>query len=1009
MGIKCPKCNTDNPDTQSFCGDCGTQLGTPKDSPVHTKTLETPFPQFKPGTSLANRYEIINELGKGGMGEVYLAEDTSLKRRVAIKVLPQPFALDKERLARFEREARLLASLNHPNIATIHGLEKSNGQQFLVMELIEGETLRERISKGSIPVEEALEICRQLAEGLESAHEKGIIHRDLKPSNIKFTPEGKVKILDFGIAKAFHELPYDTDSEKGPPIVDEMTRPGMVLGTAAYMSPEQAKGKAVDKRTDIWAFGCILFECLTGKRAFKGETSNETFASILKGEPEWGTLSAAVPAGIHTLVRRCLRKNKNRRQHDISDARIEIEDSLISPQGIDQIETSIAGKLGWRHVIPMILGAVLVTALIMSLVKSNRKSPEEGPVVRSEIGVEPAKRLGASDAPEQRAGNWRPSRTSIALSPDGSLIVFEGVDENGSQLYKRTLGKGISEPIADTEGGQDPFFSPDGSQIGFYANRKLMKIRTNGGMATPICDTGRPFGASWGPDDMIVYSNSSKLKVIDASGGNPEILTERDRENGEVAHISPHVLPGGKAVLFSIQTSANPWYDPKVAVLSLKTKNWKTLIDEGADARYSPTGHIVFARQGTLWAVPFSLNRLELTGEAKKVISDVMQAVNANNTELRTFAAQFSFSKTGILAYVPGGIYPIFDSCIVIVNKDGIMNPLIKAAGSSFFPRMSPDQKKIVYRTYGENREIWTFDIEAEFSQPLVRARYNESLARPIWTPDGMKVTYQHTDAERSAIYWTNADGTGEPELLIENGAPNSWSPDGKRLAFVRFEVGSGSDIWILSRENKKAKPFLKSQSFEEFPEFSPDGKFLAYSSNKTGRMEIYVTPFIGAPIEIPVSNEGGLIPVWSPDMKQLYYIEIWQTPRVKMMVADINTTPSFKVIDRRVLFDYWGLVSLGDPVRAFDIHPDGQGFIFRALFYGGKAINFSDIPQDLLDGLASQNKISLAWFRRWLKEDKDQILSPELKRMLQGQTVTRINIVQNWFEELKRLVPPCK
>ena len=331
MSHKCPNCNTDNPDTQSYCGVCGTKLGTPEDIPFHKKTLETPFPQFSPGTSLAGRYEIIKELGKGGMGEVYLAEDTNLKRQVAIKVLPKAFAFDDERLARFEREARVLASLNHPNIATIHGLENEDGQQLLVMELVEGETLAERIEKGPLSLEETLDVSRQIAEGLESAHEKGVIHRDLKPGNIKLTPEGAIKILDFGLAKAYQEEPEAVDLSKSPTLTDRMTQPGVILGTAAYMSPEQARSRPVDKRTDIWAFGCVLYECLTGKMAFPGETFSDTLAHILKGEPDWSKLPLSTPTSIKALLRRCLQKELKSRLRYIGDARIEMDEAESPP------------------------------------------------------------------------------------------------------------------------------------------------------------------------------------------------------------------------------------------------------------------------------------------------------------------------------------------------------------------------------------------------------------------------------------------------------------------------------------------------------------------------------------------------------------------------------------------------------------------------------------------------------------------------------------------------------
>jgi serine/threonine protein kinase len=1001
--MKCPKCHLDNPDDSKFCKECGTNITSVEEAPAFTKTLETPFPQLAKGATLGDRYEIQGELGKGGMGEVYLAEDTNLKRQVAIKVLPQQFALNKERLARFEREARLLASLNHPNIATIHGLEKSDSQQFLVMELVEGETLRERLIKGALPIEEALEICKQIAEGLESAHEKGIIHRDLKPSNVKVTPEGKVKILDFGIAKAFREQSDETDISKSHAITDEMTQPGMILGTAAYMSPEQAKGRRVDKRSDIWAFGCILYECLTGKRPFGGETASEIIASILKSEPEWIEIPTATPRGILVLIRRCLQKDINRRQHDISDARIEIEDALEGPEGADLAGATVTGKIGWRHLVPWIICTAVITAVLTILIMMNQAPSATSLVIKSDIGVEPAKRLGGSGSTERRAGYWRPSRTSFALSPDGRIVIFEGVDDSGGQLFRRDLGLEKAEPIAGTEGGRDPFLSHDGQHIGFYLNGKLMRIPIDGGLVAPICDTGVPKGASWGPDDKIVFSVSANLYQVTAAGGSPEILTEPNREKGEIAHLLPHFLPDGNTVLFSIRTSPFSRNDPLIAVLSLETMQWETVIEEGADARYSPTGHIVFARQGMIMAAPFNLNRLKVKGEPKPILPDIMQAINASNSGLLTYAAQFSFADSGTMIYVPGGGYPERETRPVLVYKNGTIKPLNEIEGGFSNPRVSNVRKKIAFNNNGE---IWLYDMHEGFYEPLVRSDSHLRTNRPVWTPDGKRLAYQHTDAEKTSIYWTDADGSEKPELLVENGRPSSWYQDGKSLAFVRYGSGTRYDIWIFTSETGEAKPLLNSQYYEQHPEFSPDGRFLAYASDNTGQAEVYVTPYPGNPKPKRVSNQGGHSPVWSPDMKHLYYLEISQTPRAKMIVVDIRSDPSFQILSRRVLFDSWGLGMNSTPLRGYDILPDGQGFVCSGYHFGGEAIKYSAIPRDILDGLASQNRKSLAWFERWLRQDKEREFSPELERMLQGLTVTKINIVQNWFEELKRLVP---
>ncbi len=491
MAVKCPKCQTDNPDTSSYCADCGTQLIQQKDTPAVTRTLETPFPQLSPGTSLANRYEIIRELGKGGMGEVYLAEDTTLKRQVAIKVLPQQYALDKERLTRFEREARLLALLNHPNIAIIHSLDKFDGQQFLVMELVEGDTLAERLKKGPLPVDEALEVCRQIAEGLESAHEKGIIHRDLKPGNIKITPGGKVKILDFGLAKAFHEEPEAADLSQSPTLTDRMTQPGMILGTSFYMSPEQVRGKVVDKRADIWAFGCCLYEALTGKIAFLGETISDSIARVLEREPDWDALPEATPGQIRVLIQRCLRKDPKRRLHHISDARIEIEDTLEQTL---QLPSSLAATQHWMLRRPLRVWSLLVFAIIATAVTVWILKPP------LRLHAPSSTSLGIILPRNQYLVTGFAS--NVAISPDGRNLVYVGGSSGLSlrrQLYLRTLDSFTANPIPNTEDASVPFFSPNCQWVGFFAEGKLWKVPITGGMPVAICDAARICtGASWG-------------------------------------------------------------------------------------------------------------------------------------------------------------------------------------------------------------------------------------------------------------------------------------------------------------------------------------------------------------------------------------------------------------------------------------------------------------------------------------------------------------------------------
>jgi serine/threonine protein kinase/dipeptidyl aminopeptidase/acylaminoacyl peptidase len=944
VATKCPKCNVDNPDTKSFCGDCGTQLSSSKDIPSHTKTQETPFPQFSPGTSLAGRYEVIKELGKGGMGEVYLAEDTNLKRQVAIKVLPKAFSLDKERLTRFEREARLLASLSHPNIATIHGLEKSDGQPFLVMELVEGETLAERIKKGPIPYEEALDTCRQIAEGLESAHENGIIHRDLKPANLKITPENKVKILDFGLAKVFQEEPEAIDISKSPTLTDRMTQPGTILGTAAYMSPEQARSHPVDKRTDIWAFGCVLFECLTGKIAFQGETFSDTLAQTLKGEPDWTKLPSGTPYVIRALLRRCLQKDPRRRLHDIADARIEMQEGLSEPQE----ETRVVQRFSLSRLL-LFGSALFAIGIVIGLFLMHYLRPIPPPsVVRSVIKLEPHMWLAG------RNDLGRPTRTAMAISRDGRFLVYSAIEENSSsqeesQLYIRQTNQLEANPIPGTEGGICPFLSPDNRWIGFWADGKLMKISIDGGVPVELCNVNSPRGFTWGTENEIIFplGGSSGLFRISAEGGDLEALTTPDKTIGERSHRLPCFLPNGRNVLFT--TTKEGWdIQPSVAVLDLKTRQWSRLIEDASDARWVPSGHLVFMRQGTLMAVPFDLGRLEPTGEPVPIVTNVMQSLNHWYSGNNVSAGQFAVSDDGWLVYSTGGITPDSEYEIVWVDQNGTENPITPDKAPYLAPRLSPDGKLIAYSIFGHRPGLWVYDIARGIPS---RLPVGGRILNVAWTPDGKRVVFTRSDS--SDLFWVPVDSSSPVEILRESaGYPGSFSPDGSFLAYV--ESAGSYDIFILDLHELSAAPFLNTQYNEGWPAFSPDGRWLAYSSDESGRLEVYIRPFPGPGGQRQVSREGGSENVWSRDGKKLFYRgggQFW--------VVDVKTDGDFSPSRPRLLFKNSGYF-WGTPMRTFDVSEDGQFLMVK---------------------------------------------TGEEKRM----PVTEMNLVQNWFEELKRLVPSGK
>lgn len=958
MGIKCLKCQHENPDDTDFCGKCGTKLLAQKDIGV-TKTAETPFPQFPPKTLLADRYEIIEELGKGGMGEVYLAEDINLKRQVAIKVLPQAFSRDKERLARFEREARVLASLNHPNIAAVHGLEKHEDQNLLVMELIEGETLAEHIRKGPLPLKEAIRVCHQIAEGLESAHEKGIIHRDLKPGNIKITPDGKVKILDFGLAKALPQDPEALDLSQSPTLTDRMTQTGVILGTAAYMSPEQARSRPVDKKSDIWSFGCLLYECLTAKPAYQGETLSDTLALILKGEPDWTKLPTGTPNQIKSLLRRCLQKEPKNRLHDIADARIIMQeddaDVGLETKSITKPSRLRPGLVAAACGLALIIG-ILIGPVLMKFFNTKTSSPSS-PLMVSSIKIEKGYRLGGNKTSI-------PTRTEIALSNSGHFLVFSAIkqdpeSEEKSQLYMRRWEQLEAEPISGTEGGSSPFLSPDDKWVGFWADGKLMKVPIEGGIPIFLCDVHRPYGFSWGADNQIIFSQyrDSGLFRISADGGEVETLTVPDHTNEETAHYLPHCLPGAKGILFTIKRH---FWDlhPRIAVWYSRTQKWQVLVEDAADARYLPTGHLVFLRQGKLMIAPFSLDKIEITGPVVPAVANIAQALNSTTSWRDTAAGQFSLSPSGSLVYALGGIRPNADASLHWVDLKGQAEPAVPFKAYFFTPRISPDGRRIAYTTLGTKSFLWIHDLTRRTDMKMT----TEGLAEwCLWTPDGKRLVFDWLTSGTPNIYWQPIDGRSPMERLTQSEYvqwPASMTPDGETLAFVEVHEEMNRDIYLLNIPNGQVTPFLHSRFLEAFPTFSPDGKWIAYVTNESGRKEVYVQPFPESGVRWQISNEGGSLPIWAPDGRQMYYRSIGSGNEV--WVVDIQTDSGFSASKPRFLMEMEGYTT-GANVGCWDISPDGRRFLA-------------------------------------VKIDQSKL-----------QPITDMILVQNWFEQVKQLSPSKK
>ncbi|HKW01085.1 MAG TPA: protein kinase [Vicinamibacterales bacterium] len=918
------------------------------------------------GTRLG-AYEVTAQIGEGGMGQVYRATDTRLKRQVALKILPPAFAADPERLARFQREAEVLALLNHPHIAAIYGLEESAGITALVMELVEGDDLSQRLARGAIPLDEALPTARQIAEALAAAHELGIIHRDLKPANIKVRADGTVKVLDFGLAKAMAPVSSSdaaANFSNSPTITSPaaMTAAGVILGTAAYMSPEQAKGRVADRRSDVWAFGVVLYEMLTGERAFTGDDVSETLASVLTRQPDWTKLPAATPPLIRRLLRRCLEKDRTRRLADMADARLDIVDAL---SGSDSEATAMASVSRTRERFMWAASLLLVGLAAAAIVAWATRSPSI-PVetTRTILSVAPSGEPTGTNPLEQRVGGARPSRTAIALSPDGKTLVFSAIWGGSPQLYARAMDQLNAVPIAGTSGGSSPFFSPDGQSIGFWASGELRKVPLHGGPAVPLCKAASIFGASWGDNETIVFalSRNGGLWRVPATGGTPEVLTTL--QPGEYSHRLPYMLPGSRAVIFTISKGARLWDDTQVVVRSLDTGSQTVLVTGGSDGRYVSSGHLIYIRLGTLMAVRFDPVRLAVIGGATGVIDGVMESANRNLSDMEnTLAAQFTVSDTGALVYLTGGAVAATDRLLAWVDRQGTSQPLSAEPRPYFVPRLSSDGQRVAVSTL-DPRQVWSYDIPRHLLSPVtVDGQSNYG----IFAPDGKRVVFRSGAAGgEDNLYLRAADGNGAVERLTTSDrsqTPGSWSTDGTTIAFM--EEGDSKDIfqfdiWVLSIGDRKARAVINTAANEVTPEFSPDGKWLAYVSNESRRHEVYVQPYPGPGERHQISTNGGEQPAWSSDGRELFYVQgggISGGGATKLMSVKIATTPVFSAGTPEALFENTNLRTAWG--RSYDVAPDGRRFLLT------------------------------------IAKDAPTNLPP-----------AQMIFVQHWFEELKRLVP---
>jgi serine/threonine protein kinase/Tol biopolymer transport system component len=870
------------------------------------------------GTRLGS-YEVVAPIGAGGMGEVYQAHDTKLGRDVAIKVLPEAFAHDADRLLRFQREAKMLAALNHPNIATIFGLEHSDGVQYLVMELVSGETLAEKVKAGPLPIAEALNVAKQITEALEAAHEKGIIHRDLKPANVKVTPEGKVKVLDFGLAKAFEGDATNEGIGNSPTLSRAATMQGVILGTAAYMSPEQARGKAVDKRTDNWAFGCVLYELLTGNAAFHGEDVTDILAAVVRAEPNWQALPAATPAKIRDLLRRCLQKDKTQRMQSAGDARIEIQEVLAAPP-TEVGATTASATRGWRERLTQATAAT-TTAIAVALAVVL--------VLRTPKPSQPPQALHLSAETGADGSLYTTFGSAAIFSPDGTQLAFaaSGADQK-RRVYIRSLDQLQARALSGTENAIDPFFSPDGQWIGFFADGKLKKISVQGGAAVTLCDAPNDRGGSWGEDGTIVFTPDIRnaLSRVSSAGGQAQPLTTLDTQASEATQRWPQVLPGGKAVLFTSNTHANNVGDSDIVVYSMASGQRKTVQRGGIYARYLPSGHLVYIHEGTLFAVPFDLKRLEMTGQPAPILEGVLAQPFGGG-------AQFSFSDTGNLVYVTGrgGGQNV---SIYWMDHDGKFTPLHESPGNYYNPAFSPDGKRLALGINdGKRADIWVYELERDTLTRLTFA--GESNTYPVWTPDGQRITYSSQEKGGTLnLWWIRADGAGDAQRLAESKNsqyPRSWRPDGKVLAFTQLNPAANYDIMTLPIEGDEKsgwkpgepKPFVNSAFNELDPAFSPDGRWLAYQSNESGSYEVYVRPFPGPGGKWQISTGDGLDPKWSRNGKELFY----RTGDSKIMAVTYTASGDSFHAQKPQPWSPGQFTDLGLGIYSFDLHPDGKRF----------------------------------------------------------------------------------
>jgi serine/threonine-protein kinase len=889
-------------------------------------------------------YEILTALGAGGMGEVYRAKDTKLGREVALKILPATFTNDPDRVARFRREAQVLASLNHPHIAQIHGLDEANGSQFLVLELVDGENLDKRIARGRIPVDEALGIAKQIAEALEAAHERGVIHRDLKPANIALTKDGTVKVLDFGLAKAVETTSGSVDAMNSPTITTPamMTGVGMILGTAAYMSPEQAKGRPADKRSDVWAFGCVLYEMLAGRRAFDADDVSDTLAAVLRADPDFTAIPNDVPASIRALLQGCLKKDRRERIGDISTALFLLRDPI---GGVSTVAPP-ASRHRWALSVMAPAATAIVFTLIGIATAWNIRRPVPGPITRFSIRLPEGERFASA-------------ANVVAISPDGTRIAYSTTGATDtrdvrimSRLFVRALADMEPRLIASGPGGASPTvapaFSPDGRWLVVWSgeDRTIRKVLASGGTLLTICKAGdRPASLSW-DRNQILFVQAKGVMRVSADGGEPELLAATGPT--EAAEL-PQMIDGGRSLLFTLAKdgpAADRWDKAAIVVQDVKTGRRRVVLASGAGARYVPTGYLVYAVGNTLMAASFDEQSATLRGNPIPVLDGVRRSLVASAT--LGGIAQIGVSSGGTLVYVPGR--PQVDSSdrdLLIGDPSGSAHALPLPRQSYVHPRISPDGKRIIVGTDNASEAaIWVLDDLTGSSRPR-RLTFEGRNLYPIWNPNGREVVFQSDRQGDRGLYRQGVDGTQVAERLTtaEPGVshvPGSWTPDGRTLAYSASNLAAPSTLWTISPDgDRKPKQLVEPQGLWALgPAFSPDGRWIAYSGSAAGisTPNLFLQPFPPTGAKYQLTTTVGANAVWSRDGTQIFFLA-GPEARGRVFAIGVRTTPTVTV-GQRSFIEFGQPLSQSPNVRHYDISPDGKQFV---LVNGGTAADFAD------------------------------------------------------------------